>query len=87
MLDHSLGAVPVTVANLLTGFVVPEAARFRFVAVDQRFGVLDGSRFTRPDDARRAAMRMARLVIQDRAGDQPGSQMRSAGCRLSGLTV
>lgn len=62
MPPHPDSAVPVTVGGQLAGFLVRDAARLRFVATDRRFGVLDGSRFCRPRDARAAAERLARLV-------------------------
>ena len=59
MCERLAGAVPVTVADLLVG----EASNLRFIALDRRFGVLDGSRFPRLGDAERAASRVARLVM------------------------
>jgi hypothetical protein len=63
MCERLAGAVPVTVADLLAGVLVGEARNLRFIALDRRFGVLDGSRFPRLDDAERAASRIARLVL------------------------
>ena len=63
MCERLASAVPVTVADLLAGVLVGEASNLRFIALDRRFGVLDGSRFPRLDDAERAASRIARLVV------------------------
>lgn len=54
--------VPVRVADRIAGFVVEDHARLRFVAADERFGVLDGSRFWHLGDAQRAADRLARAT-------------------------
>ena len=53
---------PVSVADLLVGIIVDDERGFRFVAVDRRFRVLDGSSFRRLDDARQAASRVARAT-------------------------
>jgi hypothetical protein len=65
MCDRLPGAVPVTVADQLAGFLVQDTARLRFVAADRRFALLDGSRFARSADAQRAADRIARLVLPE----------------------
>jgi hypothetical protein len=49
----------IIVSDLLAGVLVTENRRFRFVAVDGRFGVLDGSRFPDADAARQSAARLA----------------------------
>jgi hypothetical protein len=67
MREHDANAVPVTVADLLAGFLVGEPTNLRFVALDRRFDVLDGSRFHRPDAARHAARRLADVVLDDGA--------------------
>ena len=54
---------PVNVADLLVGVVVDDERGFRFVAVDRRFRVLDGSSFRRLGDARQAASRVARATV------------------------
>ena len=66
---HQLGnAVPVTVADIVAGFAVDDDVRgFRFVAIDPRFRVLEGSRFHRLEQARLAACRMARVVLPEQA--------------------
>jgi hypothetical protein len=65
MPEHDASAVPVTVADLLAGVLVGGPTELRFVALDRRFKVLDGSRFRRADAARRAARRLADLVLED----------------------
>jgi hypothetical protein len=67
MFERSHTTVPVTAADQLAGFLVRDAARFRFVAADRRFGILDGSRFSRLPDAQRAVDRVANLA-RDEAG-------------------
>jgi len=59
-------AVPLTVAGQVTGFLVQDSARFRFVAADRRFTVLDGSKFVRLPDAQRAADRLAAALAAER---------------------
>jgi hypothetical protein len=76
MCERLAGAVPVTVADLLAGVLVGEPSNLRFVALDRRFGVLDGSRFPRLDDAQRAARRVARLVV----GEPPPRPTPAAAC-------
>lgn len=75
MCERPASAVPVTVAQRLAGFLVRDEARLRFVATDHRFGVLDGSRFSRPRDAQRAAVRLARVIRRD------GEEQEGAVCR------
>ena len=60
MSTSSTSAAPVTVDSRLAGLLLEEAGRFRFVAVDRRYAVLDGSRFYRRRDAQLAAERVAR---------------------------
>ena len=79
MCERLASAVPVTVAQQLAGFLVHDEARLRFVATDRRFGVLDGSRFSRPRDARRAAVRLARVIRHD--GEAPGAGGCAQGSR------
>lgn len=70
MFERLPTTVPVTAANQLAGFLVRDESRFRFVAADRRFGILDGSRFSRLPDAERAVQRVADLV-RDEAAGQP----------------
>ncbi|MEK0085647.1 hypothetical protein [Benzoatithermus flavus] len=70
MQERNANAVPVTVADLLAGVLVGEPTDLRFVALDRRFRVLDGSRFRRPDAARRAARRLAAVVLGDGSGER-----------------
>lgn len=70
MREANVSAVPVRVADRIAGYVVEDKERLRFVALDRRFGVLDGSRFWHMHDAQRAADRLARITVgETRAGD------------------
>ena len=62
MCERQPKTVPVTAADQLAGFLVRDSTRFRFLAADSRFGLLDGSRFSRLPDAQRAVERLARVV-------------------------
>jgi hypothetical protein len=70
MHDRAGRPVSITVADRTVGLAVAEARGFRFVAVDPRFGLLDGSRFGRVTDAHRAADRLGRIVLPGRCADQ-----------------
>lgn len=65
MCERLASAVPITVAQELAGYLVHDTARLRFVAASHRFEMLDGSRFLRPRDAKRAALRLARVLRRD----------------------
>jgi hypothetical protein len=65
MFTRPAPAVPLTVAGQITGFLVRDAARFRFVAADCRFAMLDGSKFVRVPDAQRAADRLAAALARE----------------------
>ena len=64
----------VTVDDRLAGLLLEDAGRLRFVAVDRRYDVLDGSRFYRRRDAQLAAERIARLTRRE-----PGSPLLGPG--------
>ncbi len=70
MHDRAGRPVSITVADRTVGLAVAEARGFRFVAVDPRFGLLDGSRFGRVTDAHRAADRLGRIVLTGRCGER-----------------
>jgi hypothetical protein len=57
----------VVVRGIDAGLALREKTGFRFVAVDPRFDVLDGSRFQRLDEVEAAARRLARVVLEERA--------------------
>lgn len=54
--------LPITVAGRLVGLLRRETMRLRFVALDSRFALLDGSRFWRLADAQEAAIRLDRAL-------------------------
>src|SRR3954447_25066548 len=58
MHDCASRPVSITVADRTVGLAVAEGRGYRFVSVDPRFGLLDGSRLGRVTDARRAADRL-----------------------------
>ena len=68
--------VSITVADRTVGLAV--ARGFRFVAVDPRFGLLDGSRFGRVTDAHRAADRLGRIVLHGRCPDRRAAALGEA---------
>ena len=70
MHDCASRPVSITVADRTVGLAVAEARGFRFVAVDPRFDLLDGSRFGRVTDARHAADRLGRIVLAARCPDR-----------------
>src|SRR3954452_10045578 len=70
MHDCTSGPVSITIADRTVGLAVAEARGYRFVAVDPRFGLLDGSRFGRVTDAHRAADRLGRIVLAGRCAER-----------------
>ena len=80
MPNRSSAPTPIIVADRLAGVLVTEDRRFRFVAVDRRFRVLDGSRLARPDAARQSAVRLADATTEQEIGDQEGCGDRLGGC-------
>lgn len=69
MSERQSTPLPVKATEEVAGFLVRDATRFRFVAADLRFRILDGSHFARLLDAERAVERLARLVESD--GEPP----------------
>jgi hypothetical protein len=57
------------IADLIAGVLVPEDRSFRFVAVDRRFGMLDGSRFGHAEAVRQSAARLAKAVAEHGTAD------------------
>jgi hypothetical protein len=62
MRETSAPVLPIVENEGVAGFLIGEARDRRFVAVDRRFTLLDGSRFPRVDIARDAVRRLARVV-------------------------
>ena len=63
--------LPIMVSDQIAGVLVADRRRWRFVAVDRRFGVLDGSRFGRAEAARQSAVRLARAASEHRTAGGP----------------
>lgn len=59
MTDINSNAVLIEVVGIDAGIAVRDRRGFQFVAVDPRFGVLDGSRFASIRQAERAARQLA----------------------------
>lgn len=62
MRETSAPVLPIVENERVAGLLVGEARDRRFVAIDRRFTLLDGSRFPRADTARDAVRRLARVV-------------------------
>ena len=56
------GPIVVNVEGKVAGLAVPEGRRFRFMSAHPGFDLLDGSRFTRPEQIKNAAKRLARAA-------------------------
>ncbi len=65
MRETSAPVLTIVENDRVAGLLVGEASERRFVAVDRRFSLLDGSRFARPDTARDAVRRLARVVTSE----------------------
>lgn len=55
-------AVLIEVDDVAAGIAIREGCGFRFVAVDPRFSLLDGSRFYRLHQAEQAARKLAETI-------------------------
>ena len=62
--DNGEGAAPLVVhiEGQFAGLAVREGGRFRFLSAHPGFDLLDGSRFTRPEEIRRAAQKLVRAA-------------------------
>jgi hypothetical protein len=58
--DTQAAPVFVVVEGVSAGVAVRDGGRLRFRAIHPRFEILDGSRFARAEQLRRAAQRVAR---------------------------
>jgi hypothetical protein len=58
--ERSTGPVFVVVEGVSAGFGIRDGGSLRFRAIHPRFAILDGSRFARAEQLRRAARRLAR---------------------------
>lgn len=61
--------MPILVSDVIAGVLVAEEQYFRFVAVDRRFRMLDGSRYGHAEAARQSAVRLAKAAA-DRDFDE-----------------
>jgi hypothetical protein len=87
MPDHPAAVAPVVVSDRLAGVLVGDKGRLRFVAVDRRFRMLDGSWFARPEAAHRAAVRLARATAERRLGRPEGCTPIAARCGRPGASA
>ena len=55
-------SIVVSVEGTIAGLAVRDNGRYRFLSAHPGFDLLDGSRFTRPEEIRIAAIRLARAV-------------------------
>jgi hypothetical protein len=60
-------STPIFIAGQIAGVLVRDALDFRFVAVDRRFLVLDGSRFRDAEAARQSAVRLEQATAADQS--------------------
>ena len=74
---------PIRLADAQVGFVVPEGRGFRFVAMDRRFALLDGSRFMQVHQAEAAAHRLARVLAPELADGLVCSRNRHASAPMN----
>ena len=63
--------MPILVSDVIAGVLVAEEQYFRFVAVDRRFRMLDGSRYGHAEAARQSAARLAKAAADKDSDDQP----------------
>jgi hypothetical protein len=54
--------IVVNVEGKVAGLAVRDGRHFRFLSAHPGFDLLDGSRFTRPDEIRNAAKKLARAA-------------------------
>jgi hypothetical protein len=54
--------IVVNIEGEVAGLAVREGRRFRFLSAHPGFDLLDGSRFTRPEEIRNAAKKLARAA-------------------------
>jgi hypothetical protein len=57
-----LAPLVVSIEGAVAGLAVPESGRYRFLSAHPGFDLLDGSRFTRPEEIRIAARRLAKAI-------------------------
>src|SRR5262249_54452872 len=56
--SDSAAPIVVSIEGAVAGLAVPECGRYRFLSAHPGFDLLDGSRFTRPEEIRIAADRL-----------------------------
>ena len=71
--------MPIMASDMIAGVLVAENRCFRFVAVDRRFRVLDGSRFGHAEAARQSAVRLAKAAAEHETADPEYCLARSSG--------
>jgi hypothetical protein len=58
----SAAAIVVRIEGAFAGLAIRESGRYRFLSTHPGFDLLDGSRFTRPEEIRTAAKRLAKAA-------------------------
>jgi hypothetical protein len=58
----SAAPIVVSIGGAVAGVAVPDCGRYRFLSAHRGFDLLDGSRFTRPEEIKIAAKRLARAA-------------------------
>lgn len=56
--ESVLSAVLIEVDGIAAGIAMPDQGRVRFIAIDRRFELLDGSHFSNPMRAEKAAQKL-----------------------------
>jgi hypothetical protein len=74
---------PIRLTDAQVGIVVPESRGFRFVALDRRFALLDGSRFMQVQQAEAAAHRLARAVAPEAIDGSVSPRMRHTSAPMN----
>jgi hypothetical protein len=79
-------STPILLADQIAGVLVQEDLGFRFVAVDRRFFVLDGSRFRNEEAARQSAVRLVQATAEQVNPDREDRGVWGGGVWFLGCT-
>jgi hypothetical protein len=79
-------STPIFLAGQIAGVLVQEDLGFRFVAVDHRFSVLDGSRFRNAESARQSAVRLVQATAEQVNPDREDRRVCGGGVWFLGCT-
>jgi len=72
------GAVLIEIADQPAGIALPDGSAYRFIAVDPRFRILDGSRFKKPVQAEIAARNLLAAQEPGARGREPSRTYQAA---------